>query len=111
MKSTGTSRKLLVMYTDQVSEAVVSRLAADGFLQMRRVEALANPNDTPIEGWINSGYTKLRLWEQDDFDKLVYPVTFELGSCSLSFASLSFLWGILWAAAGAWTLLDAHREN
>lgn len=72
LKSTGTARKLMVMHTDQVSKAVISRLAGDSFLQMRLVEAITNPHETSVEGWINSGFTKLRLWQQDDFDKIVY---------------------------------------
>eukprot|EP00927_Polykrikos_kofoidii_P052152 TRINITY_DN45937_c0_g1_i1.p1 TRINITY_DN45937_c0_g1~~TRINITY_DN45937_c0_g1_i1.p1 ORF type:complete len:294 (+),score=59.55 TRINITY_DN45937_c0_g1_i1:105-986(+) len=62
---------LLVMHTDQVSDSVLQRLAGPG-LELRKVEAIQNPHCTSVPGWVNSGFTKLRLWEQDDFEKLVY---------------------------------------
>lgn len=72
LKATGTHSKLLLLHTDQVSNGVVSRLGANEIVEMRRVEAIANPHHTSVAGWVNSGFTKLRLWEQDDFSKLVY---------------------------------------
>lgn len=72
LKATGTHARLLLLHTDQVSSGVVSRLGADAFVETRQVEAIANPHKTKVAGWTNSGFTKLRLWEQDDFSKLVY---------------------------------------
>merc|ERR1712129_114666 len=56
----------------QVSEGVVKRLSADASLTMRLVEPIVNPHKTDVPGWVNSGFTKLRLWEQVDFEKIVY---------------------------------------
>ncbi|CAE7313747.1 gyg-1 [Symbiodinium natans] len=63
---------LLVLHTDQVSAGVQSRLAADPSLQLRCVDVIPNPHVTDVSGWVNSGFTKLRLWEQVDFEKIVY---------------------------------------
>lgn len=62
---------LLVIHTDQVSSGVLRRLSGLG-LELRKVEPIENPHLTNVPGWINSGFTKLRLWEQDDFEKIVY---------------------------------------
>lgn len=72
LRASKTERQLLVMYTDAVSSHVVDRLAADSTLVPRLVEAIANPHHTDVPGWVNSGFTKLRLWENTDYDKLVY---------------------------------------
>lgn len=72
LKATGTRQRLLLLHTDQVSRGVVARLAGDPFVDPRLVVAIPNPHDTEVEGWVNSGFTKLRLWEQVDFEKLVY---------------------------------------
>eukprot|EP00931_Biecheleriopsis_adriatica_P070286 TRINITY_DN44063_c0_g1_i1.p1 TRINITY_DN44063_c0_g1~~TRINITY_DN44063_c0_g1_i1.p1 ORF type:complete len:251 (-),score=36.41 TRINITY_DN44063_c0_g1_i1:294-1046(-) len=73
LKATGTDHlPMLVLHTDQVSAITLSRLRADSCLVLRRVEAIANPHTTDVAGWVNSGFTKLRLWEQEDFVKLIY---------------------------------------
>ncbi|CAJ1357453.1 unnamed protein product [Effrenium voratum] len=73
LKATRTAHlPLLVLYTDQVSANTVSRLEADASVAVRAVEAIPNPHSTDVPGWVNSGFTKLRIWEQDDFAKLVY---------------------------------------
>ncbi|CAJ1357454.1 unnamed protein product [Effrenium voratum] len=46
--------------------------ALGGAQPRRAVEAIPNPHSTDVPGWVNSGFTKLRIWEQDDFAKLVY---------------------------------------
>eukprot|EP00929_Paragymnodinium_shiwhaense_P038165 TRINITY_DN20218_c0_g2_i1.p1 TRINITY_DN20218_c0_g2~~TRINITY_DN20218_c0_g2_i1.p1 ORF type:complete len:293 (-),score=58.98 TRINITY_DN20218_c0_g2_i1:92-901(-) len=71
LRATGTDKKLLVLHTDQVSKGVVGRLTG-AQLEPRLVEAIPNPHKTNVAGWVNSGFTKLRLWEQDDFEKIVY---------------------------------------
>ncbi|CAE7732850.1 IPUT1 [Symbiodinium sp. CCMP2592] len=63
---------LLVLHTSQVSNGVQSRLATDPSVQLRLVDAIPNPHKTDVSGWANSGFTKLRLWEQVDFAKIVY---------------------------------------
>eukprot|EP00928_Gymnodinium_smaydae_P044265 TRINITY_DN29535_c0_g1_i1.p1 TRINITY_DN29535_c0_g1~~TRINITY_DN29535_c0_g1_i1.p1 ORF type:complete len:298 (+),score=58.30 TRINITY_DN29535_c0_g1_i1:52-894(+) len=72
LKATGTSAPLLLLHTTQVSRGVLARLRGDPRVELREVEAIANPHKTDVPGWINSGFTKLRVWEQDDFEKLVY---------------------------------------
>lgn len=72
LKKTGTSVQMVVLYTTQVSQGVVARLACDAALDMRLVEAIPNPHKTDVPGWVNSGFTKLRVWELDDFEKVVY---------------------------------------
>lgn len=72
LKATGTSRRLLLLHTNQVSQGVLDRLRGDKFLELREVEVIPNPHDTDVPGWVNSGFTKLRVWEQEDFEKLVY---------------------------------------
>ncbi|CAE7656216.1 IPUT1 [Symbiodinium sp. CCMP2456] len=63
---------LLVLHTSQVSRGVQSRLASDPSVQLRLVDAIPNPHKTDVSGWVNSGFTKLRVWEQVDFEKIVY---------------------------------------
>ena len=38
------------------------------------VTPIANPNakESHVEGWVNSGYTKLHIWNLVDYDKVVY---------------------------------------
>mmetsp|Transcript_24821 Transcript_24821/g.44930 ORF Transcript_24821/g.44930 Transcript_24821/m.44930 type:complete len:179 (+) Transcript_24821:98-634(+) len=73
LKATGTEHlPMIVLHTDQVSKSVTSRLAADTSLRLRQVEPIPNPHKTDVPGWVNSGFTKLRLWEQEDFAKIVY---------------------------------------
>mmetsp|Transcript_45158 Transcript_45158/g.81597 ORF Transcript_45158/g.81597 Transcript_45158/m.81597 type:complete len:285 (-) Transcript_45158:102-956(-) len=72
LKATGTARRLLLLHTTQVSRPTLARLRGDSFLDLREVAAIPNPHQTDVPGWVNSGFTKLRVWEQVDFDKLVY---------------------------------------
>ena len=38
-----------------------------------QVEPIANPNaSVHVEGWVNSGYTKLHVWRLTQFSKVVY---------------------------------------
>ena len=42
-------------------------------MRRRQVEPIANPNsDVHVEGWVNSGYTKLHIWDMTEYDKVVY---------------------------------------
>mmetsp|Transcript_113069 Transcript_113069/g.303406 ORF Transcript_113069/g.303406 Transcript_113069/m.303406 type:complete len:228 (+) Transcript_113069:3-686(+) len=72
LKASGTPEVLLLLHTDQVSPGVLGRLAAVDIVKLRRVDAIPSPHLTDVPGWANSGFTKLRLWEQEDFDRLVY---------------------------------------
>eukprot|EP00933_Yihiella_yeosuensis_P081087 TRINITY_DN94625_c0_g1_i1.p1 TRINITY_DN94625_c0_g1~~TRINITY_DN94625_c0_g1_i1.p1 ORF type:complete len:251 (-),score=41.69 TRINITY_DN94625_c0_g1_i1:213-965(-) len=72
LRATGTEIPVIVLHTDQVSNGVLSRLEKEKSSLLRRVEAIPNPHKTNVAGWVNSGFTKLRLWEQDDFAKIVY---------------------------------------
>ncbi|CAK9072896.1 unnamed protein product [Durusdinium trenchii] len=73
LRCTGTKYlPMLVLHTDQVSSTTVARLASDSSLKLKAVETIANPHSTDVPGWVNSGFTKLRVWEQEEFAKLVY---------------------------------------
>ncbi|CAL1155613.1 unnamed protein product [Cladocopium goreaui] len=72
-RSSGTKHlPMLVLHTEQVSSNTLARLSRDSSLTLRAVETIPNPHSTSVPGWVNSGFTKLRVWEQDDFAKLVY---------------------------------------
>jgi len=71
LKETGTPHKLLLLHTSAVSRGTLARLR-DPFIELRCVDALASPHITAVAAWENSGFTKLRVWEQVDFEKLVY---------------------------------------
>lgn len=72
LKAAGTSAQVLVLHTDQVSRSVLDRLSSDAGLELREVSAIPNPHATDVPGWVNAGFTKLRVWEQVDFEKIVY---------------------------------------
>jgi len=72
LKATGTPHKLLLLHTKAVSKTVLARLSTEQTLELRSVEEIANPHETDVAAWVNSGFTKLRVWEQVDFDRLVY---------------------------------------
>lgn len=72
LRASGVQERVLLLHTSQVDPSVLSRLSGDPLIEMRQVEAIPNPHKTDVAGWINSGFTKLRIWEQTDFQKLVY---------------------------------------
>mmetsp|Transcript_54914 Transcript_54914/g.110212 ORF Transcript_54914/g.110212 Transcript_54914/m.110212 type:complete len:228 (-) Transcript_54914:15-698(-) len=72
LRATVTPERLILLHTSQVSPSVLSRLSGTPLLELREVEAIPNPHKTDVPGWVNSGFTKLRVWEQDDFEKLIY---------------------------------------
>lgn len=63
---------MLLLHTNAVSKHVLARLGQDPILTLRRVEPIASPYSTDVAAWENSALTKLRLWEQTDFDQVVY---------------------------------------
>ena len=95
LAATGTSRRLVVMLTPQVSRFARKKLERDGpdNVVLRVVEPIAGPGNAPVrggvggegdggggataapchvKGWINAGYTKLRAWSLVEFSKLVF---------------------------------------
>lgn len=72
LRATGMQERVLLLHTSQVDQSVLSRLSSDPLIETRLVEAIPNPHQTDVAGWRNSGFTKLRIWEQTDFQKLVY---------------------------------------
>ncbi|CAE8604628.1 unnamed protein product, partial [Polarella glacialis] len=72
LRATGTQLPVLLLHTDQVSTGVLARLQVLPGLELRRVEVIPTPHKTDVPGWVNSGFTKLQLWAQSDFAKLVY---------------------------------------
>lgn len=72
---------LLVLYTPQVSAAVAAQLARFFALltprlqvTMARVEDIPSPHAAAahVAGWVNSGYTKLRVFALEQFEVVVY---------------------------------------
>lgn len=72
LRATGLQERILLIHTSSVSQAVLSRLSSDPLIETRLVEPIPNPHETDVAGWKNCGFTKLRIWEQMDFQKLVY---------------------------------------
>lgn len=65
-------RPLVCLVTTQVGAHARVRLAKR-FDRTVEVEPIANPNaDVHVEGWVNSGYTKLHVFGLTDYDKVVY---------------------------------------
>ena len=64
LRSTGTKLPIIVLVTEQVSKSVQERLSAStSNVEVKVVPTIANPNkEVHIEGWVNSGYTKLGIW-------------------------------------------------
>ena len=73
LQSTGTSKEIIIMVTPQVSPRSQTQLAKTG-ARVIEVEPIPNPctDANPTAGWINSGYTKLHIWNLTQFSKIVY---------------------------------------
>lgn len=69
-------RKVVVMATAQVSDRFLDRIRSwsPAGVELEMVEPIANPHadSVHVEGWVNSGFTKLHLWRLTRFAKLVY---------------------------------------
>lgn len=72
LQKTGTKIPICVLVTSQVSKITQAKIKTLGIKPVL-VEAIANPNlEVHVPGWVNSGYTKLHIWNLIDFDKVVY---------------------------------------
>ena len=74
LRATGTKHAVVVMVTPQVSGSKRAQLKAAGASSVLEVAPIANPSAAVNAGasWVNSGYTKLHLWNLVQFSKLVY---------------------------------------
>lgn len=65
----------IVLTTKQVSDATRKTIEnMNGVNEVRVVEPIPNPDvdKSHVEGWVNSGYTKLHIWSLVEFEKIVY---------------------------------------
>jgi len=69
LRATKTARDIIILVTPNVTEATRRKLRADRVLE---VEPIAAPHEATDACWSGSGYTKLRVWELEDYDALVY---------------------------------------
>ena len=73
LKETKTKVSVVLIVTRQVSKRNIEKLSekADRVVV---VDAIGNPHaeKSHVEGWVNSGYTKLQIWNLVDYDKVVY---------------------------------------
>ncbi|KAJ8608818.1 hypothetical protein CTAYLR_009358 [Chrysophaeum taylorii] len=70
LRETRTKRALVVMVTSEVSARSRAKLSsADRVIQ---VEPIPNPHEASDAPWQGSGYTKLRAWELEEYDRVVY---------------------------------------
>ena len=70
LQATGTTKPIVIMTTPQVSPRSQTQLAKTG-ARVIEVEPIPNPctDANPTAGWINSGYTKLHIWNLTQFSK------------------------------------------
>jgi glycogenin glucosyltransferase len=72
LHKTGTCKASVILVTPQVSPSAQKKLAASGACVIE-VADIPNPNsNVHVEGWVNSGYTKLHIWNLTQYDKLLY---------------------------------------
>jgi len=64
----------IVLVTDAISKPTRIQLKRIRGLAIREVEAIPNPHASTckVEGWVNSGYTKLRVWELEEYSRAIY---------------------------------------
>ena len=65
----------VVLVTKAVSKATLYQLKKIPHLKVKKVDDIPNPHadSCTVPGWVNSGYSKLRIWEMDDeYDCVVY---------------------------------------
>jgi len=74
LRKSGTDKALVAMVTPAVSARSRSALRARG-ASVLEVEPIANPNPREgvhVAGWVNAGYTKLRLWGLVQFGRVLF---------------------------------------
>ena len=71
---TSTTFPIVVLVTDQVGKTTIENIRRlSRQVQVLKVSAIANPNaEVHMPGWVNSGYTKLHIWNLVDYEKVVY---------------------------------------
>eukprot|EP00750_Incisomonas_marina_P019116 INCI3221.3.p1 GENE.INCI3221.3~~INCI3221.3.p1 ORF type:complete len:246 (-),score=36.49 INCI3221.3:259-996(-) len=73
LRASGTKVPLVILHTSALSDHSINKLKALPGCALRAVEDIPNPNaDVHVEGWVNSGYTKLHVWNLVQFEKVVY---------------------------------------
>jgi len=72
LQKTGTKIPICVLVTCQVSKITQLQIKSLG-VKLVVVKPIGNPNtNSHVPGWVNSGYTKLHIWNLTEFDKVVY---------------------------------------
>jgi len=72
LQKTGTKIPICVLVTCQVSKITQLQIKSLG-VKLVVVKPIGNPNtNSHAPGWVNSGYTKLHIWNLTEFDKVVY---------------------------------------
>ena len=74
LRATGTAQPIVVLVTDQVSHSTCAKIqCCQPGIVVKLVPSIPNPNTSVhMEGWVNSGYTKLNIWALCEFEKIVY---------------------------------------
>ena len=69
---TSTTFPIVVLVTDQVGKTTIENIRRlSRQVQVLKVSAIANPNaEVHMPGWVNSGYTKLHIWNLVDYEKV-----------------------------------------
>ena len=64
---------LVLLYTQALSRHGISRLQKLVNVQLQLVDDIPNPNtNVHVEGWVNSGYTKLHIFNLVQYDRIIY---------------------------------------
>ncbi len=72
-KTTNIDVAIIVLVTPNVSKSTIGRLSSIQNIQIRVVEPINRPHESSIERcWDNAQYSKLHIWNQTDFDIIVY---------------------------------------
>lgn len=70
IQDTGTTKDMVALISQGVSDGIIHLLQADGWI-IERIELLANPNDNrPKRFW--GVYTKLKIFNMTNYKKVVY---------------------------------------
>ena len=74
LKRVNSQYGLVVMVSSQVSSHVCEQLRREDGIQLIQVTDIPSPgaNESHVPGWINSGYTKLHVFNLIQFSKVVY---------------------------------------
>jgi glycogenin glucosyltransferase len=71
LRKVDTRYPLYILITDAVSTANRLALAESGY-RLILVEPLAHANQSHVSSWVDVGYTKLRIWQLEHFERLLY---------------------------------------